>query len=146
MAFWNQLTITLIDKGLLALLFALVGYFVNRRLHDRKARDELLRAAAPERVAAYKQLWSLTVSVKASDVGDIDVADRATLASRLTDWYYSNAGGMFLSHQAASAFLVARDLLKEGPAKDIREEFSTLRSQLKYDLRFYSAEERTRQL
>ena len=60
----NELFKILLDKGLLALLAIVVGFYFNWLLQKRKARDEFLKEIAYLRVRAYQKLWSHTMSAK----------------------------------------------------------------------------------
>jgi hypothetical protein len=147
MTFDEQLRITLLDKGLLATILALAVFALNWLLEKRKARNELLKAISLQRVDAYKKLWELLEAVKASDKAEIPKSEKKRLAVALTDWYYKDGGGLFLSYAAAGQCFAARRLLKAHAASaDIREGFSKLRSQLKYDCGIQSRREKKRPL
>jgi hypothetical protein len=145
MTFDEQLRITLLDKGLLGAILALAAFALNWLLERRKARNELLKAISLQRVDAYKKLWALLEAVKASDEAEIPNGEMDRLAVALTTWYYEDGGGLFLSHAAAGQCIGARGLLEAhaGP-KVLRERFSQLRSQLKYDCGIQSRREMKR--
>lgn len=137
--FEQQLLITLVDKGLLALVVLAAGFVFNSVLQRRRARDSLLQAISAERVNAYKTLWEMTAPVRPSSDGEISSDTRNFLSECMTEWYYAKGGGLFLSHDAASLFLGARATLQgKAKADDVRSAFSALRSQLKFDCGVYS--------
>ena len=57
-SFDEQLTITLIDKGLLAIIVLVAGFALNSLLERQKAAAGLEQAQASERAEAYGKLWA----------------------------------------------------------------------------------------
>jgi hypothetical protein len=140
MNFDQQLIITLIDKGLLALIIALAGYVLDSLLERQRAKSAIQQALAPMRAKALSDLWSKTEKLNFSNRQDLTPDIRKELFQELTKWYYDESGAMFLSHKATGLFLGCRDLLLKDSVNDkmIRDSFSTLRTQLKVDSGFYT--------
>jgi hypothetical protein len=138
----------LLDKGLLALLAIIVGFYFNWLLQKRKARDEFLREIAKLRVSAYQKLWSYTMSAKYWGDEDISDGQRRQLNMDLVKWYYEEGGAMFLSFIATKDLNIARQVLCDASktSEDIRKAFSELRSTLKVDCYIYTESEKGMQL
>jgi hypothetical protein len=147
-AFAQKIIVTVLDKGLLALVVVAAGYYFNALLQRRTARDELLTAIADSRVEAYRALWRLTEQVKFAERGAITAEERRKLDDDLVQWYYLNAGAMFLSWEAARRFTEARAALwnDQNSSDAVRQAFSLLRTELKYDCGVYSAQDKDKQL
>lgn len=147
-AFAQKIIVTVLDKGLLALVVVAAGYSFHALLQRRKARDALLTANAGSRVEAYRALWRLTEQVKFADRGAITAEEQRKLDDDLVQWYYLNAGAMFLSWEAARRFTEARAALwhEQNASDAVRQAFSLLRTELKYDCGVYSAQDKDKQL
>ncbi len=68
------------------------------------------------------------------------------MLKEVTDWYYKEGNGLYLSHPATTKFLAARALLKKtapdiAEVKKIKGAFSGLRTQMKQDIGVYSEKE-----
>jgi hypothetical protein len=75
--------------------------------------------------------------VLALDVG----AAKTSCFEDLRKWYYDQRNAMYLSLDAADLFLKGLKLLEhadQDSAKDIKDHFSSLRTQLKVDLGVYT--------
>lgn len=142
MSLSEQIILALVDKGLLALVVAAVGHYLNTLLQKHRARDEFLVAIAASRVEAYKELWKLTEQLKIADIEKV----RQKLETDLEDWYYDNAGALFLSFNAADKFFRAKESLDNQNIGDVKKAFSSLRTELKYDCGIYSSQEKSKQL
>jgi hypothetical protein len=91
------------------------------------------------RVAAYQKLWSATLKLRPTAEEELTPKEKSDLASAITLWYYEEGNGLFLSLEGGRLFRVARShLLNERSTSDtIREAFSSLRTQMKLDLKVY---------
>ena len=56
--------------------------------------------------------------MKASDKAEIPKSEKKRLAIALTDWYYKDGGGLFLSHAAAGQCFAARRLRDRAESLD----------------------------
>ena len=76
--------------------------------------------------------------------GDMNPEARATMATELTNWYYSDGAGLLLSGRSLSQFLIARASLEshDVDADQVRNDLSWLRTELKVDLGVRQADER----
>ena len=113
-----------------------VGYFGGLlKLNPTKVREQIISDAE----TAKKRLWELS-SVTSPTELQLDSNQRNDLAERLRDWYYKDGGGMYLSRTAADLFLKAKDSLTDSSkdSNNVRELFSTLRTQLKVDAGIYN--------
>jgi len=127
-----------------ALAIAFAAFWFDRRLQERRARDETLRELATSRAAAFASLWQLTQSATSGITRD----GRTKLDQELNDWYYEKAGALYLSWGSADCFLralsEARDESTSG--KQLAAVFSALRTELKIDAGIYRPSERKKQL
>lgn len=145
--FNSKLIITLVDKGLLALVAITIGYYFNKLLHKMKARDSMLEAIAEQRIKSYQTLWEITKKVQYARKTEISESDKKELGENLSEWYFKNGAAMFLSHKATKAYGAAREVIKEDSKAELREiqsTFSALRTQLKNDLKIYTEEEKVK--
>jgi hypothetical protein len=162
--------ITILEKGLLLIVGAMLGFFFNwliqkkktkdqQRLQDQRlidelqlqkqtARDEFVTAISESRVEAYVELWKFTERVKYATKEVIPKDRRKELFHHLVKWYYEDAGAMFLSFNATARFNEARQKLCNSSSSDeeVREAFSSLRTELKFDCGIYSLDEKDKQL
>jgi hypothetical protein len=124
------------------------GFWFNRQQQERKSRDELLNAIADSRVDAYKTLWEICKQVRFTKKKEITNGDRKEYDRQLDNWYYKEGGAMFLSWTASKLLMEARNALRDDKrtAKDTKEAFSTLRTELKYDCGIISSEEKTKDI
>lgn len=146
--FTKELMIILIDKGLLAIMVLIVGYYFNKLLQKKKARDSMLEAIVEQRISAYKSLWETTQVVKFARREEILLDEKQELAEKLSQWYYKDGAAMFLSFKASKLYGEAREVLREDSTasfKEIQQTFSSLRTQLKNDLKIYSEGEDKKQ-
>ncbi|HEV7747168.1 MAG TPA: hypothetical protein VGO56_19390 [Pyrinomonadaceae bacterium] len=147
MSFIQQLIIVVADKLMIGIAIVVVGYIFNKRLKvmENKQMLDLQVAAqiAAARLPAYKALWEYQETSSPTLDSDLTVQQRKELEDKLRKWYYKDGNGIFLSHEAATSYLKARDCLKKEGAKfeDIRADFSSLRTQMKEDMRIYNSEE-----
>lgn len=144
----DSIILALVDKLLIGVLILIVAYWLNNRLENLKGSLSFQTALAPQRTAAYQVLWVKTGPLTPRDVKSLDVsAAKDACFKDLRAWYYEQGNAMYLSLEAADLFLAGLKLLErtEISAKEIREHFSSLRTQLKVDLGVYTrADEKVR--
>jgi hypothetical protein len=100
-----------------------------------------------ERIDAYRGLWGLTKLLpKWPRSRDVNYEDLRKFSQSLRDWYFSEAGGMFLSRAAHTSYAALQDsltaILIEQPSGSmtdehydaVRELCSALRSKLARDV------------
>lgn len=140
MTFEQQLLVTILDKGLLAILLAVLVWLGNVFLQRRKARTDLAVALAEKRADAYVALWNATEDLRSTDPPPLDSEKRKELVGALTRLYFDDGVAMYLSHAASAKFLEAKMLLVDGGVSDdaVRNTYSALRTQMKVDLQIYS--------
>ena len=111
---------------------------IERMKGEMQAEIGHLSQVFAPRLEAYRALWALTQSTRFLEKAPISPEDRRGLASAMTDWYYSEGQGLFLSQQSTDHWLAARCALLDSTADDsLRPAFSLLRGQLKDDLGVY---------
>jgi hypothetical protein len=139
MSFEQQVFLTILDKGLLAIALALVAGLVKWWLQRDQARKDLVREIAAFRAEAYASFWKRTEPFRRTDPDPITEDVRSTALEQLNRVYFDEGGAMYLSHQAASRLIRAKQLLKnKADEQDVREAFSRFRTQLKTDLSIYT--------
>ncbi|UCF27171.1 MAG: hypothetical protein JSW42_11055, partial [Chloroflexota bacterium] len=99
MNFQEELIITIIDNGLLALIIAVIAFVFNWLLQRQKAKDELRKALSSKRAESFGELWSKTYRLRYSKDEQISSKDRDDLYEELTCWYYDEKGAMYLSYE-----------------------------------------------
>jgi len=114
---------------------------------DDRAPAQAVQGPAPgllaDTVAAYKRLWELTnILPRWPRRTDASYDDLADFSEALRDWYFRDAGGMFFSSTAHSAYVELQEaltaMISQGVSGDlapdhydhIREFCSQLRTQL----------------
>ena len=111
---------------------------LTSQLHeDLYYKTEIL----PPRLEAYRRLWALTSVVRPSRNDHLTNDERRELRNALTNWYYDNGDGICLSLAAGRAWRDARNCLLEDPDEKIRDTFSSLKTQLKADIKVYGERE-----
>lgn len=142
MTFEQQLVITILDKGLLAILLALIAGLVNWWLQRDKAQMDLIKEIASLRAKAYANFWRKTDPFREIDPPPFTDETRKTAHDELNKAYFDEDGAMYISYQAASRLLRARRRLKDGAKESVaRKAFSLFRTQLKRDLLIYTKRE-----
>jgi hypothetical protein len=158
MSFTQQLIIVMADKLVIGIAIIFVGYIFNSRLkaienkqmlakeiRDLQVQKELQATAqiAAARLPAYKTLWEQQEQFSPTLHSDLTVPQRKDLEAKLRTWYYKDGNGIFLSHAAITSYRTALEcLMKEGEQTIvIKDAFSSLRTQLKEDMRIYNSEE-----
>lgn len=156
MTFYDQIIVTIIDKGVLALLVVALGYKVKLWLQEDQSRRDLVREVSVQRAAAYEKIWKATEDFRSTDPPDLDPTHMAKARDNLKKAYFDHGGAMYLSHEAASRLLFAKKLLAQRidhtPSSStvsdeaLRSAFSRFRSQLKADLLIYTEAEKDKPL
>jgi len=135
------------------------GFWFNRQLQKEKSRDELLNAIADSRVLAYTALWEICKEVRFAKDKKITDGDRKKYDMQLDEWYWKDGGAMFLSWTASRRLMEARNRLRiikhktennetdgKQETKDIKDAFSALRTELKYDCGIVSSKEKPKNI
>jgi hypothetical protein len=142
MDFVEKLILAVADKAVLGLLILAVGYWLNRKLEQFKSELDLRRNVAADRAKAYRELWQLTQKLGGtSDARPIDPVARKTFSEELYSWYWDQGNALYLSQRATALLMKSWPKLESGSAKEVREHFSSLRTQLKIDCGVYSEKE-----
>lgn len=143
MTFGQELFLIIVDKAILAVGLAIIGYFLNRRLERDKANEGIRQKVAEARALAYLGLWQMTAKIDKLDAAAFTDATAVSLLDEVTNWYYQQGNGLYLSHPATRLFLAARSTLKATPPNivTIKSAFSQMRTQLKQDIGVYSDRE-----
>ncbi len=121
----------------------ILGFLLNWFLAEKKERYELRRSIAPIRVEAYKSLWVLCKK-------DLKPGEQSERAQALWEWYH-NGGGLFLSLKASERFftaakLLGNDKLSEYELKDLHDNLTWLRTEMKYHIGSYTKTEKKTQI
>ncbi len=128
---------------LTVLIGGFLGFGLNWFLAERKERYELRRSIAPSRVEAYKSLWVLCKK-------DLKPGEQSERAQSLWEWYH-NGGGLFLSLKASERFfsaakLLGKDKLSEPELKNLQDNLTWLRTEMKYHIGSYTQKEKKTQI
>jgi hypothetical protein len=135
----QQLLVSIVDKGLLALVLTIVAGLVKWILQRDAAQRDLMKAIAPQRATAYASLWNATEDLRRTNPPALTEERRKSVQRKLDEAYFGEGAAMYLSHKAASLFLRAKARLNDNaPESELREMFSAFRTQLKEDLLIYS--------
>ena len=143
MTFSDELWLVIIDKAILAIGVLVVGYWINRRLEKDKANEMIRQKIAESRAKTYLSLWQLTAEIDTLGREPVSPEKVTHLLDKVTDWYYQQGNGLYLSHPATSLFLEGRNMLKN-PALEavaLKSVFSRLRTQMKQDIGVYTDNE-----
>jgi hypothetical protein len=90
------------------------------------------------RLAAYRKLWEANSQVSYGGGAEITTAIRERLYATMTDWYYQDGNGIFLSQESTAIWLTTRAMLRsDAPDAQLRDAFSDLRASLKDDIGVY---------
>jgi len=142
MSFEEEVFLTILDKGLLAIVLAVVAGLIKWWLQRDQAQKDLIKEVAPLRAAAYAKFWGATEPFRRTDAPQLTEDVLSTAQKDLNRIYFDEGGAMYLSHEAASRLTAARQKLKDGAEEDeIRKQFSRFRTQLKRDLLIYTKRE-----
>lgn len=142
--FEQKIFLTLLDKGLLAVVLAVAGGFIKWLLQIHAAKKAILGETAQYRAAACAALWGATEPFRATDPPE-DIAEVITASQTdLSTKYFEGGNAMYLSRKATKLFNQARQELRNQAKKSkpdwkiIQSKFSAFRTQLKIDIGSYS--------
>ncbi len=139
MSFSEELLLVIVEKAILAIGLLLIAYWFNRRLERDKSDEGIRQKIAEARAATYLSLWQLTAEIDAVNRDSTKPETIEKLLNKVTNWYYQEGNGLYLSHEATRLFLESREMLK-GSSLDvpqIKSGFSRLRTQMKQDIGVY---------
>lgn len=137
----DSLLHSLVDNLLIGVLVLIIGYWLKQRLETFKNNLSLQTALAPKRTEAYETLWHKTKDLTPRKLADLDLdVAKSSCIKDLRNWYYNEGNAMYLSLDSADLLLRGLTLLEhnEVTAKQIKNHFSSLRTQLKIDLGIYT--------
>lgn len=134
----DGLLLSIVDKLLIGVLLAIVGYWMSEALERIKGRIALQNSLAPLRAAAYAKLWAQTQSLTPRGEVDPSPEDCKRSYLQLRAWYYSENGAFYLSHSSTKLFLELLTELENSAPKSSKICASTLRTQMKFDLGIYT--------
>lgn len=114
------------------------GFVLQWVLAERKEHYELRRSIAPFRIEAYRALWVLCDKTNVEET----VMHRA---EALKKWYHEG-GGLFLSLAASNRFfnviaLLQKSELTEVEIRQLKENLTWLRTEMKYHVGSYTRKE-----
>ena len=140
--FERKVWLTILDKGLLAIILALVAGLVKWLLQRDQAQRDLVKEIAPKRAEAYERLWKLTEPFCRKKHSEIHQQFRDEMHRKFNEAYFDEGAALYLSHKASSIFLrVKGHLVDNTDAAVLVKELSSFRTQLKQDLKIYSKRE-----
>ena len=140
--FDQQIWLTILDKGLLAIILALVAGLVKWLLQRDQAQRDLVKEIAPKRAEAYERLWKLTEPFCRRKPSEIHQQFRDEMHTKFNNAYFDEGAALYLSHKASSIFLRVKGQLVDNTDVDVLvKELSSFRTQLKQDLQIYSRRE-----
>lgn len=129
------------------------GFVTKFYLQDRKSRDELLRALAPDRAAAFQALWqkiALPEEIRGlARTDDVPKEYLQTLNEELLHWYHDHAHALFLSWKSTKCLFLVFDLIRDEKAVTkgvLDRRLSKVRTSLKRDCGIYTSWNAWRQL
>ena len=93
------------------------------------------------RLEAYRRLWQLTYVVRPTREDRLPEDEKKALGDALTSWYYESGDGICLSLEAGRLWRSARNSLTGQSDEKIKDEFSSLKTQLKKDIKVYGERE-----
>ena len=129
---------------LVAILGGALGFGLKWFLAERKERYELRRSIAPMRAEAYKSLWVLCKKKGLT-------SDELPIRAEALWLWYNNGGGLFLSLAASGRFfgvvkLMQKERLKEAELKEMLDNLTWLRTEMKYHVGSYTRREKSSQI
>ena len=141
--FQKDIWLSVLDKGFLAIVLAVIAGLVKWLLQRDQAQRDLVREISPKRAEAYERLWKVTEPFCRKKSSEIDQKFRDEMHTKLNEAYFDEGAAMYLSHKASSLFVKAKRHLVDNNTKAavLIEELSSFRTQLKVDLRIYTKRE-----
>lgn len=140
---WEKLSLIIVDKALIGVLILIVGFWINRKLHEYKIGLEegvgTRVRIAERRLPSYRKLWEITKPTTKARTTTLSKDDRNGLYSDLWHWYYDEGNGIFLSADTRELYLDARECLlrSQTSEEEITITFSRLRSKVKKEIGIY---------
>ncbi|MEJ2395451.1 MAG: hypothetical protein P8045_08325 [Candidatus Thiodiazotropha sp.] len=140
---WPELLIVIVDKLLIGVLILIVGFWINRKLHEYKIGLEenvgTRVRIAERRLPSYRKLWELTSPTTHARTKELSDIEKKELYDQLCKWYYETGNGIFLSNETRKLYLDSREsLLDENVSdEDITRIFSRLRTEIKNEIGIY---------
>ena len=137
----DEMFLIFFEKGVLALVLLILGYFLNSILQANKIRGETAAKLAVNRASAYENLWKKLAEVRPAYSEDVSHEKRNELEDLLIKWYHDESGALYMSWLTARRYMLLRRALdnKGTPSATIRKQVSLLRTRLKIDCGIYSA-------
>ena len=128
------------EKGILATVLLVIGFFLNYVLQANKIRGETAAKLANNRASAYEKLWKDLAKVRPADNEDISLRKRKALENLLIDWYHDDSGALYMSWSTARRYMLLRRALdnKNTSSDMVRKQVSLLRTRLKVDCGIYT--------
>ena len=135
-----------LDKVLLAILLAMIGLWINRKLSEYKSNlEHSLQSKmllAESRLPSFTKLWQKTAPTSPTRDNKLDDNERKKLDSSLRDWYFENGNGLYLTTDLRDVYLNARESLKmistdSKSEEEITKRFTKLRTDLKNEIGIY---------
>lgn len=116
------------------------GFFAKWFLQSRKSRDELLKELAPQRAEVLRALWKLTTPFARAPKEQTTLIRRAQADVAFRNWYFEEAGALFLSWRTTKRYFNAIDCLRDtaSDSEALELKFSRLRTALKRDCGIYT--------
>jgi hypothetical protein len=151
-AFEQKIFLTILDKGLLALILGVAGGLIKWLLQIHAANKAILGETAQSRAAACAALWEATEPFRATDPPENIPDVIASAQTALTSKYFEGGNAMYLSRKATLLFNRARKELQYQVEKSdpdwqaIQSKFSAFRTQLKVEVGCYSWLDRYRKV
>jgi hypothetical protein len=136
----EKIFLILFEKGILAAVVLIIGFFLNAVLQANKLRGETVAELAKERAAAYGQLWKELALIRPADNEEVSSDQRKQMEQILADWYHEHSGALYMSWLTARRYMLVRRALDDTntTSKCIRKQISLLRTRLKIDCGIYS--------
>ena len=140
--FHQEIWLTVLDKGILAIVLAFIAGLAKWLLQRDQAQRDLIREIAPKRAEAYEKLWKATEPFCRKKLSEIDQQFRDEMHDKFNKAYFDEGAAMYLSHKASSIFVSAKTHLVDGTGVAvIAKELSSFRTLLKQDLKIYTKRE-----
>lgn len=134
----ESVLLAILDKAVIGVLILVATYWLNTRLEHLKAQLAQQAALSVPRAEALGMLWRYTQPVTPRGGSLPEISDCQAAFKDIRDWYYSQAGAMYLSLDATDRCLALLAALEAQDPKTAKAEASALRTQLKQDIGSYS--------
>lgn len=138
MTFYESVLLAILDKAIIGVLILVATYWLNTRLEHLKAQLAQRGALSVPRAQALGMLWKYTQPVTPRGGKLPEISDCEAAFKDIREWYYSQAGAMYLSLDATDRCLALLAALEARDPTTAKREASALRTQLKQDIGSYS--------